>query len=54
MSRQQINLAFGPDRSWTVLVPDNIGESKRYTTRLIQDRNPAHLAKYDHLFLFYL
>jgi hypothetical protein len=43
---------FGPDRSWTVIVPDNIGESKRYTTQLIQNRNPASLAKYDHLFVF--
>jgi hypothetical protein len=43
---------FGRNRSWTVVVPDNIGESKRYTTQLIHDRNPARLAKYDHLFVF--
>jgi hypothetical protein len=45
---------FGPERTWTVVVPDNIGESKRYTTQLIHDRNPARLTKYDHLFVFAL
>ena len=43
---------FGPDRSWTVVVPDHIDESKRYTTRLIHDRNPARFAKHNHLVVF--
>lgn len=43
---------MGPNRYWTVVVPDHVAESAEDTTRLIHATNPDRLQTYDHWFVF--
>ena len=43
---------MGPNRYWTVIVPDEVAESAEDTTRLIHAANPVRLQTYDHWFVF--
>ena len=52
-STSEFVLGFmGPQRYWTVIVPDNVAEGAADTTRLIHATNPVRLQTYDHWFVF--